>query len=82
MRNPASDYSMGHLIDDTKPRLWHIVGSNLNYAFIIGGDTILEKKAEGSLDIYDARMKPIGNYKIPVKEFDAAVKKLNRFFKN
>lgn len=82
VRNPASDYSMGHLIDDTKPRLWHIVGSNLNYAFIIGGDTILEKKAEGSLDIYDARMKPIGNYKLPVKEFDAAVKNMNRFFKN
>lgn len=33
--NPPSDYSMGHLITDTCPRNWHIVGDNLNYAFIV-----------------------------------------------
>lgn len=41
--NPPSDYSMGHLITDTCPRNWHIVGDNLNYAFIVENHTILEK---------------------------------------
>lgn len=81
VRNPVGDYSMGKLLNDSTPRLWHIVGSNLNYAFIIGGDTILEKKAEGALEVYDARMKPVTDFRMPVKEFDQAVKELNRFFK-
>lgn len=41
------------------PRLWHVVGSNLNYAFIINNDTILEKTADGALDVYDAHMNPV-----------------------
>ena len=81
VRNPVGDYSMGKLLNDSTPRLWHIVGSNLNYAFIIGGDTILEKKAEGALEVYDASMKPVIDFRMPVKEFDQAVKELNRFFK-
>ena len=66
---------------DKTPRLWHVVGSNLNYAFIIDKDSILEKTAQGSLDVYDAKMNPVKNYVLPVKQFDKAVKQLNRFFK-
>ena len=81
VKNPIEDYSMGYSLLDHRPRKWHIVGSNLNYAFIIGGDTILEKKAEGSLDVYDKNMNLVTDFKMPVKEFDEAVKKLNRYFK-
>ena len=81
VRNPADDYSMGRSLHDTTPRRWHLVGSNLNYAFIIGGDTILEKKAEGALEVFDPKMKPVTDFKMPVKEFDEAIKNMNKFFK-
>lgn len=81
VKNPTDDYSMGRLMTDKTPRLWHVVGSNLNYAFIIGNDSILEKTAQGSLDVYDAKMNPVKNYVLPAKQFDKAMKQLNRFFK-
>lgn len=81
VKNTPSDYSMGRIITDKAPRLWHVVGSNLNYAFIIQNDTILEKTAEGGLDVYDAKMNPVKNYRMPIKQFDQAIKQLNRFFK-
>lgn len=72
---------MGRMMTDKTPRLWHVVGSNLNYAFIINNDTILEKTADGDLDVYDAHMNPVKNYRLPAKQFDKAIKQLNRFFK-
>lgn len=72
---------MGRMMMDKTPRLWHVVGSNLNYAFIINNDTILEKTADGALDVYDAHMNPVKNYHLPAKQFDQAIKQLNRFFK-
>lgn len=81
VKNTPSDYSMGLMMTDKSPRLWHVVGSNLNYAFLIENDTILEKTAEGNLDVYDARMNPVKNYHFPAKQFDQAVKRLNKFFK-
>ncbi len=81
VKNQPSDYSMGKTMADKSPRPWHVVGSNLNYAFIIQGDTILEKTAEGGLDVYDAKMNPVKNYRLPAKQFDEAIKGLNRFFK-
>ena len=81
VKNNPSDYSMGKMMTDKSPRLWHVVGSNLNYAFIIQGDTILEKTAEGSLDVYDAKMNPVKNYRLPAKQFNLAIKNLNKFFK-
>lgn len=81
VKNNPSDYSMGRIMTDKTPRLWQVVGSNLNYAFIIQGDTILEKTAEGGLDVYDAKMNPVKNYRMPAKQFDHAIKQLNRFFK-
>ena len=81
VKNNPADYSMGRMMMDKTPRLWHVVGSNLNYAFIINNDTILEKTADGALDVYDAHMNPVKNYHLPAKQFDKAIKQLNRFFK-
>lgn len=81
IKNNPADYSMGKMMMDKTPRLWHVVGSNLNYAFIINNDTILEKTADGALDVYDAHMNPVKNYRLPAKQFDKAIKQLNRFFK-
>ena len=81
VKNNPADYSMGRMMTDKTPRLWHVVGSNLNYAFIINNDTILEKTADGALDVYDAHMNPVKNYRLPAKQFDKAIKQLNRFFK-
>ena len=81
VKNDPSDYSMGRLLSDPTPRPWHIVGSNLNYAFIIEGDTILEKTAEGALEVYDPKMKPILDYKIDNRRFNEAVQRLNSFFR-
>ena len=52
-----------------------------NFSFIIDKDSILEKTPQGSLDVYDSKMNPVKNYNLPVKQFDKAVKQLNRFFK-
>lgn len=30
---------------------------------------------------YDAHMNPVKNYRLPAKQFDKAIKQLNRFFK-
>lgn len=79
--SPDSLYSMGSDLDDPTPRTWHIVGSNLNYAFIVGGDTILEKTADGSLQVWDPSMNAVGNYHLNPKAFEKAVGKLNKFFK-
>ena len=78
---PPSAYSTGHLLTDTTSRSWHIVGSELNYAFIIPGDTILEKSAEGGLQVYDAHMNPVSDYHIDVQAFNKATETLNRFLK-
>lgn len=78
--NPEEDYSMGHQLTDSCQRLWHIVGSRQNYAFIIQGDTILERKDNGSLAVYDEKMNEVFNYKIDVKGFNKATKKLNHFY--
>ena len=40
-----------------------------------------EKTADGALDVYDAHMNPVKNYRLPAKQFDQAIKQLNRFFK-
>lgn len=81
VKNPIGDYSMGRLLQDSTSRDWHVVGSNLNYAFILRGDTIIEKNAGGGLDVYDARMKPIPDYRIDTKTFNQAIQQLNRFYR-
>lgn len=79
--NPTADYSMGHHLDDRCSRNWHVVGSELNYAFIVDGDTILEKTPEGSMEVTDAQLNPVENYRIDSKAFRKAVERLNSFMK-
>lgn len=79
--NPIDDYSNGYLLSDTTPRLWHYVGNELRYAFIVEGDTILTKEGAGYIEVTDAHLNPVPNYHINPKAFDAAIKRLNRFYK-
>ena len=79
--NPIADYTNGRMLSDKTPRLWHFVGNELRYAFIVEGDTILTKEGAGYIDVTDAHLNPVENYRIKPKEFDAAIKNLNRFFR-
>lgn len=82
VRNDIADYSVGKLLNDsTDQRLWHFVGNELKYAFLVENDTILTKEGSGWLEVTDAKLKPIENYNIKIKEFDTTIKQLNRFFK-
>ena len=78
---PIDDYSNGYLLSDTTPRLWHYVGNELRYAFIVEGATILTKEGAGYIEVTDAHLNPVPNYHINHKAFDAAIKRLNRFYK-
>ncbi len=82
VENPISDYSMGKNIYDTTSRDWHIVGDNLNYAFIINDNKIVEKKPSGMLEIYDDKLNPIPNYKPTAKEIENSINKINMFYNN
>ena len=79
--NPIEDYSIGHLLTDKRPRRWQMVGSDIEYAFIIGGDTIVNKEGDGAMDVTDSRLNPVTNYRINPREFNAAIQQVNRFFK-
>lgn len=79
--NPFDDYSAGLLLNDSTNRLWHFVGNELRYAFLVEGDTILTKEGAGYIEVTDAQLNPIENYHIKPKDFDKAIKNLNRFFK-
>lgn len=81
VRNQLSDYSAGHLLTDTVSRDWHFVGSSLNFAFIIDGDSILEKEADGALDVYDSGLNAVSGYRIPIGRFNEAMTELNRWLK-
>lgn len=79
--NPISDYSVGHLLTDRQPRRWHMVGSDLNYGFIIGGDTIITKQPDGTMDVTDSHLNPIPSFHINPHQFNDAIQRANRFFK-
>ena len=81
VKNPTEDYSSGHDLQDKQSRDWHVVGSELNYAFIVEGDTIIEKTAEGGVIITDNKLNPAPGYHIDQKKFTEAIKKLNHFLK-
>ena len=80
IKNPLEDYTAGRLLSDKTPRLWHFVGNELRYAFIVEGDTILTKEGAGYIEVTDSKLNPVDNYRIRPKEFDKAIKDLNRFF--
>ena len=79
--NPIDDYTNGRLLNDTTPRLWHYAGNELRYAFIVEGDTILTKEGAGYIEVTDSALNPVPNYRIKPREFDEAIKRLNRFFR-
>lgn len=80
--NPISDYSMGLPLQDTTFRNWHVVGDNLNFAFITKNDIIIEKKPNGMLDITDRQLNPIKGFKPNAKELNEAINNLNLFYGN
>lgn len=79
--SPLEDYSVGRLLSDRTPRLWHFVGNELRYAFLVEGDTILTKEGAGYIDVTDAQLNPVSDYHINPKAFNEAMRQLNRFFK-
>lgn len=82
VNNAPETYSFGYNLTDTvADRGWHISGSNLNFAFITPGDTILEKGGAGELDVYDPSMNPVRDYKVNAADMTAALNRLNRFFR-
>jgi membrane-anchored protein YejM (alkaline phosphatase superfamily) len=80
LKNPTSDYSMGKDLHDVSSRCWHLVGSDIDYAFIVDKDIIITKKPNGTMEIYDAKMNPI-NYSPNAKTLSNAIKKMNSFYK-
>ena len=44
-------------------------------------DTILTKEGAGYIEVTDEHLNPVPNYHINPKKFDAAIRRLNRFFK-
>ena len=81
VQNPINDYSNGHLLSDTTPRLWHYAGNELRYAFIVEGDTILTKEGAGYIEVTDEHLNPVPDYRIKPRDFDEAIRRLNRFFR-
>lgn len=81
VKNDPKDYSMGRLLSDTTFRNWHVVGDNLNFAFVVEDNVIIEKKPSGNLEICDSHLNPLDNYKIKSKELNQAISDLNRFYK-
>jgi len=81
VKSPYEVYSVGTDLADAKSRGWHFAGSNLNYAFVAEGDTILEKGGAGELNVYDPMMNPMTDYEADAAEMSAAFEKLNRFFR-
>lgn len=81
VENDLDDYTMGRVLTDTTFRNWHVSGDNLNYAFIVEENTILEKMPSGYLEITDAHLKPIEGYKVNAKKLNDAITRLNSFYK-
>ncbi|MBR5434557.1 MAG: DUF3413 domain-containing protein [Bacteroidales bacterium] len=80
--NNCSDYGMGRNLYDTTFRNWHIVGDNLNYAFIVEDNTIVEKKPSGALEIYDKDLNPTQQYKPSAKDIEASITAINAFYQS
>ncbi len=79
--NPPSDYSVGHLLWDTDPRDWHVVGENAKRAFILRDGTILRRLPTGGLEILDENLNERKDYPLDRKALNQAVLKLNEFYR-
>lgn len=83
VQNPVADLGCGHLLSDSCSRDYHIVGDDVNYAFILENDmTILEKKFSGRMEVYDSLMNPLDDYKIDALRLNKAILRLNEFYSN
>ena len=78
--NEPSDYSMGMSLLDSASRGWHVVGNDLNYAFITEDGYIIEKKGNGNVSVYDKDLNLQKGYKASPKQLNDNLQKLNRFF--
>ena len=81
VQNPPADYSFGHYLWDRRPRTWQVTGGDLQYAFIIQNDIILNHEGDGSLEVTDSKLNPIPDYQINVRQFKQAMLHLNSFYK-
>lgn len=82
VENHTSDYSMGVNLSDTSFRNWHIVGDNLNYAFIIDENMIVEKKPSGILEVYDKELNSLPEFRPSAIDIEHSITKINAFYKN
>lgn len=80
--NPTADYSMGTFLGDTTARPWHIVGNDLNYAFISEDGHIIEKQGNGNVKIYDSALNLQPSYPLTPRQINDNLLLLNRFYKN
>lgn len=79
--NPPSDYSMGTFLGDTASRGWHIVGNDLNYAFITEDGHIIEKQGNGNVKVYDSALNLQPSYPLTPRQINDNLLRLNRFYK-
>ncbi|PDP68683.1 sulfatase-like hydrolase/transferase [Prevotella intermedia] len=81
IKNPPTDYSMGKYLSDSSSRDWHLVGSDLYYAFIRSDGTIIEKRGAGNIKILDKHMRTIDEYPLDARKLNEVILDMNRFFK-
>lgn len=81
VKNPPADYSMGHYLTDHTPRDWHLVGSDLYYAFIRTDGTIIEKQGAGNIRVMDTHMRTIGHYPLNAVQLNRVINDMNRFYR-
>ena len=79
--NPPSDYSMGRALHDSTSRGWHVVGNDINYAFVTDDGLIIEKKGGGYVRVYDEDLNLLKDYSLSAGQISENLLKLNRFFK-
>lgn len=82
VQNDVSDLGVGHLLEDSCVRDWHMVGNKDNYAFIREKDNfIIEKKISGHIEVYDSLMNIRDDYKVNARELNDAILELNKLYK-
>lgn len=81
VQNASDDFSMGYDLTAKTSRNWHFAGNNMNFAFIIDKDMILEKLQGGTMTVTDYELNPLENYQLDIKLFRNAMNRLNKFYK-
>ena len=71
---------MGKYLSDSSSRDWHLVGSDLYYAFIRSDGTIIEKRGAGNIKILDKRMRSIDEYPLDARKLNEVILNIEPFF--